>query len=91
MTKIKELLMKCKHRSSRSALVCLISLLLPWIVAWQACHAAEAGGTVREICVGRPRASLPVKTRTTHTPGCFSRTVATASRPGMRRRLWLMP
>jgi hypothetical protein len=39
--------------------------------------------TVRDICVGRPRASAPVNTRTSHTPGRFSRIVAT---PATRRR-----
>jgi hypothetical protein len=34
--------------------------------------------TVRDNCVGRPRESLPVKTRTYHTPGLFSRSVATS-------------
>ena len=35
--------------------------------------------TVRDSCVGRPRASVPVKTRTSHTPGRFSRIVAMRS------------
>ena len=43
--------------------------------------------TVREICVGRTRASLPVKTRTSHTPGFFSRIVAMQTTVRQRKSL----
>jgi hypothetical protein len=36
--------------------------------------------TVRDIWVGRPRASAPANTRTSHTPGRFSRIVAMGQR-----------
>ena len=38
---------------------------------------AEGGAHVSRICGGRPRASAPVNTRTSHTPRRFSRIVAT--------------
>ena len=41
------------------------------------CAARLPPRTVRLTCVGFPRLSRPVKTRTSHTPGRFSRIVAT--------------
>jgi hypothetical protein len=49
-------------RSVSSAATRWASRLVPW--------------TVRLTCLGRPRSSRPVKARTSHTPGRFSRIVA---------------
>src|SRR5947209_2844394 len=68
------------HEASRSKTVrpaarvgCLASRLLATRIA-----SRFVPRTVRLACVGRPRSSRPLKTRTSHTPGRRWRTVATA-------------